>query len=410
MMNRRCVGFLAGCVILFAPAVRAVAAGEGLQLGPTLVYPVLSINGTYDDNIHLVSQNPDSGWVMTLSPSLRIVMPVRRFYLNVEGGLDIQNFYGIDQGNYSDWFVGAAVGADLPGGLSFKIDDRQSSRFLLGSQEYGVGLDQYALTNGENYTLNTLNATVAYTIRNALKVEISGIRSAQSYSVSKRRQRVETTVQADLYWKFRPTISGFVEGSYTDYGYDTNTTQDNSATQAALGLTWNVTAKSTGTVKAGFQWKRYNDQSQSLGTENASYSTVSAGLKHNFTRRTMLTVELSRASQESDFPENPYFLKNMVDASLMHRLTPKLYGRAGIRYGVDDYPRAATFDNPYDPASEQESGVRKDTTLAWSASLGFDMTRWLSLELEYGNGHRDSNFDTFDYDVNRVSLSAKAAF
>ena len=43
-------------------------------------------------------------------------------------------------------------------------------------------------------------------------------------------------------------------------------------------------------------------------------------------------------------------------------------------------------------------------------ALGFDMTRWLAIELAYAGEWRDSTFATFDYDDNRVSLSAKAAF
>jgi hypothetical protein len=38
------------------------------------------------------------------------------------------------------------------------------------------------------------------------------------------------------------------------------------------------------------------------------------------------------------------------------------------------------------------------------------MTHWLVFELLYEGEWRDSTFDTFDYDQNRVSLSAKAVF
>jgi hypothetical protein len=217
-------------------------------------------------------------------------------------------------------------------------------------------------------------------------------------------------VQADLFWKFRPALSAVLGAGYEDYGYDTNTAQDNSATQAALGVTWDVTAKSTGTLKAGVQWKRYDAQNQALGTEDASYYTVSAAVRHFFTRRTALHLHLSRSSQESDFPANPYFLRTAADVSLVQRLTARLHGRLTGRYGLDDYPNGASFDNPLDAVAEVETGVRRDTTLAAEAAVGYDVNRWLTLKLEYDFGTRSSNFDTFDYDVSRVSLSVKAAF
>ena len=401
MMNRRLIGFLAACLLL-APATGAVAS-EGIQLGPTLLFPVLSVTGTYDDNIGLSSDdnNPESGWVTSIAPSLRVVMPVRHLYLNAEGGLDFLSYQNADQDNSTNWFVGAAVGADFPGGLSFKIADKHVQQYLISSQEYGPG---------EDSTVNTLSAMVAYAIRSALRLELSGLRVAPTFDESVSRSRVETTVQADLYWKFRPAISGLVEGSYELYEYDSNTAQNSSATQVALGLTWDVTARSTGFAKAGFQWKRYDDENLSDGIENGSYYILSAGGRYSFTQRTVLAIELSRESRESDFQDNPYSLRTAAGASLSQRLTPKIYGRASVRYGRDEYPNATNYDNPYDTASGLESGERTDTTLAGSVSLGFDVTRWLSLELTCGGERRDSSFDTFDYEATRVTLNAKAAF
>lgn len=409
MMNKNCIGLLAGCLLLLAPAAGALAV-DGIQLGPTILYPVLSVSGTYDDNIHLVSKDRESGWIASVAPSVRVVMPVRSFYLNLEGGLDFVTYLEIDQDNHTDGFVGGAVGAEFPGGLSFKLSDRQEYRYLVGSQEYGVVLDENAQTTGEDYALNTLDAKVGYAIRDAVRLEFSGVRTVANYSISKRRERTESTVQGDLFWKFRPTLSGILEGSYTMYEYETNTAQDNNAAQAAVGLSWDLTAKSTGVAKVGYQWKRYDDPDSAYGTEDASYLTTSVGLKHYFTPRTLLNVDVSRASQESDFPENPYFVRNTVDLMVMQRITAKVFGRVGLRYGIEDYPNSASFDNPFTTEADFQSGVRKDTSIAWSAAVGFNMTRWLTLEAEYGGGHRESNFDTFDYDVNRVSLSAKAAF
>ncbi|MHB8836111.1 MAG: outer membrane beta-barrel protein [Candidatus Methylomirabilia bacterium] len=399
-MNKRCIGFLAGCLLLLASSAKA-AVGEGVQLGPALLFPVLSVTDTYNDNFRLASENAESGWVTSIAPSLRVVLPVRRFYLNAEAGLDFQTYASIDEDDSTDWFIGAAGGADFPGGLSFKIADKHEMRYLPSSQEYGAG---------EDSAVNNLDATVTYAIRDALRLQLSGTRRALTYDRSVQRERVETTVQTGVYWKFRPTISGLLEGSYAVYQYDSNGAQDGSATQIALGLSWDVTAKSTGLAKAGYQWKRYDDQSQALGTEDGSYYTLSAGVRHSFTPRTVLRLDLTRASQESDFRENPYYLRTDFEAGLTQRLTAKVYGRVGVRYARDEYPNTTSYDNPYDTTTGLESGERTDTTLGASVALGFDVLRWLSLELVYTGERRNSNFDTFDYDVNRVTLGAKAAF
>ena len=401
MMNKRCSSVVAGCLLLFAPAVAWAVAGEGIQVGPTLLYPALSVTGTYDDNFHQASSNPVSGWETTIAPSLRLVMPVQRFYLNAEAGVEFLNYYDLDAQESTDWFFGGAVGADFPGGLSFKVADKQTQTYLTATQEY---------PNPEDYTENDLSATVGFVVRNALKLELSANRLEVTYDVSENRTRVENGVRANLYWKFRPTLSVGVGGSYNGYAYDTNTRQDSTETRLGVGLTWDVTARSTGDFKFGYEWKAFDVQDASLGTEDAGYYIFSLGLLHSFTQRTALRIDLSRASQESDFPQNPYYLETMLGASLSLRLTTKLYGKVGVSYTRDEYPQTASYVSVIDNVSVHESGERTDTTLLGSISLGFDVTRWLSFEVAYEAEQRDSNFKTFDYDQNRVSLSAKAAF
>jgi len=401
MMNRRCIAYLAGFSLLLAPVGAGAAAGDGIQMGPVLLYPVLSIAGTHDDNIGLAANAKESGWITTIAPSLQLTLPVRRFFLNVNGGLEFLSYSQVEQSDSTDWFVGAAAGAEFPGGLSFKIADKHWQRSLIATQEYGVA---------EDNSVNTLTATVAYAVRNALRLEFSGQRLDSAFSISEKRDRVETTVGIDVFWKLRPAVSALVGASYAMYQYDSNTAQDSTATQVGLGMTWDVTAKSSGNVKAGYQWKRFDTQDAALGTDNAGYFTLSAGLRHAFTTRTALDFEVSRASMESDFPENPYFVRTAVDAKLTQRFTRKFFGRVGVRYGSDDYPNATSYDNPYDTAVGAETGERTDTTLGGSVSLGFDATRWLAFELSVGAENRDSSFDTFDYDSTRVTLGAKAAF
>lgn len=395
------VGLLAGCLLLLAPAARTFAAGEGIQLGPALLFPAVSLTETYDDNIGLAAKNTESDWVTSVAPAVRLVLPVQRFFLEAEGGLDFRSYVDYDGENSTNWSIGAAAGADFPGGLSFKIGDTQSSRYLIGSQEYGPG---------EDSSLNTLRAAAAYAVRDVLRVELTGLRLAYTYDRSLGRERVESSLQAGVSWKFQPSISAVFEAGYAGYAYDSNTAQDGSAVQFALGLTWDVTAKSTGFAKAGYQLKRYDDENAARGIENANYLTVSAGLRHFFTARTMVQFDLSRASQETDFPENPYYLRTAVGVGFSQRFTAKLYGRAGLRYTGDEYPNQTSYANPFDPGSGRHTGTRSDGTINGSLAVGLDVTRWLAVELAYGGSQRNSNFDTFDYSDNQVSLSAKAAF
>jgi hypothetical protein len=401
MLKRHTIGLLAAGWLVVAPATAALAAGDGIQAGPALLFPSLALTETYDDNIRLASDGTKGDWLTSVTPALRLALPVQRFYLEAEGGLDFIRYKDFDSEDSTNWFVGAAVGAAFPGGLSFRVGDTHAERYLPTSQEYGPG---------EDSSLNTARATVAFAVRNALRLEATGTRADYRFDRSQDRERVESTVQADAYWKFRPKVSAIVEAGFTDYSYDNNSVQDGSAVQVALGLSWDLTAKSTGFAKAGYQWKSYEDENPAAGIEDDSYYTVSAGVRHELSSRTLVQLALTRSSQESDFPENPFFLRTALDASVSQRFTAKIYGRAGVLVAHDAYPNVASYDNPYDPRDIVQTDERSDTTLQGNVALGFDVTRWLALEAAYTGVHRSSNFDTFDYDANRVSLSAKAAF
>lgn len=401
MLRRHTIGLFAGSLLLLAPAAQTLAAGDGIQAGPTLLFPTLTVTETYDDNIGLTSRDEQDDMITSVAPAMRMVLPVRRFYLEAEGGLDFRSYADFDDENSTNWFVGASGGAEFPGGLSFKVGDTHAERWLPSSQEYGPG---------EDTSLNTLRATAAFAVRNALRLEAAWTRAEYTFDLSTRRERVENNVQADLYWKFRPRLSAILEAGFSDYAYDSNTAQDGTATQLALGLSWDVTAKSTGFAKAGYQWKSYEDENPAGGIEDDGYYTVSAGLRHAFTNRTTAQVDVERSSHESDFSGNPYYLRTAIDVSASQRFTAKVYGRAGVRYAHDAYPNETSYDNPFDPADRIESEKRTDDWVEGRLALGFDVTRWLALELGYALAQRASNFDTFDHDVNRVSLSAKAAF
>jgi hypothetical protein len=297
--------------------------------------------------------------------------------------------------------VGGAFGADFPGGLDFKVAEKYRHQYLPGSQEYGPG---------EDHDRGTTSLEIGYSIRDVLRVELAWFLNLYRFEDSADRERTENTVQADLYWRFRPRLSALVEAAWAGYAYDSNTVQDSTATQVALGLTWNVTAKSAGLFKAGYQWKKFDKEDAALGAEDGSYYTVSGGLRHFFTRRTTAEIEVARNSQESDFNQNPYYLRTRFRAGLAQRFTTKLYGRAALRFDRDEYPTATSYQNPFDPAGVWESGERTDDTISGSLTAGFEVLRWFSLELTYSRDQRTSSFDTFEYTAGQVSLSAKAAF
>jgi hypothetical protein len=326
---------------------------------------------------------------------------VQRLRLEVEGGLEARTYDTLEAENATDWFVGAAAGANFPGGLDFRLSARHDEEYLTTSQEFGAG---------ETSTLDTLAATVGYRVRDALRLEAGARRVGYEYERSLDRERVETALQGDVYWRFRPRTSAFLEGTVTDFDYDWSVALDNRETAVALGLAWEATSRSTALLKAGYEWKVYDAENPAIGAEDGEYFVLAAAARHEFTGRTRMELGVSRGSYESDFAGNPYYLETACSAGLWQRFTTKIGGRASLRYAVDEYPNAVAYDNPYDPADAPETDERTDRTLEAEAALGFDATRWLTLEAGATWERRTSSFATFAYDDTRLWASARAAF
>ena len=399
--SSRCAALLAGCLLIGEGAATAQVTEGGIPFGPSRLHPALTVSAIHDDNVYLTSEDETGDWITVVAPTLRLELPVRRFLLEAETGLESRSY--ADQGgeDATNWFLGAAVGATFPGGLDFKVSERYAERYQVASQEFGPG---------EDTTVNTLAATVGYRVRDELRLELGARSETYGYDLSHDLERREATLQADCFWRFRPRTSAFLEGAVSDYEYDENTAQDGSAVLAALGLAWEATSRSVASAKVGWQWKRYDDEDPALGTEGDDYFVVTAGARHSFTRRTLAEVEVSHGSHESDYAGNPYYLRTALSAGLSQRFTTKVYGRVALRYARDAYPNDVIYENPYDPGRGPESGERTDRTYGGSAAVGFEATRWLTLEAGWVGERRDSSFDTFEYDDNQVSLSARAAF
>lgn len=395
--------FAAGVAVLLGAATGASGATDegGIPLGPVLLHPELTLSLTHDDNVTLASDGGTDDWYTVIAPGLRLVLPVARFRLQAEGGLEARTYAELEEENATNWYVGAAAGARFPGGLDFEVSERYEEEYLVASQEYGPG---------ETSTLNTLRATAGYRVRDALRLQVGAGRTDYEYELSRDRDRVETALRGDAFWRLRSRTSAIVGAGVTRFAYDENQACDNEETRLALGLAWEATSRSTGLLEVGYEWKRYEREDRERGIEDGDYFVVLVQARHDFTSRTAAQLELSRGSDESDFVGNPYYLRSEAAAGLSHRFTTKIHGQASLRYGVDEYPHAVTYDNPYDPGHGPESGERTDRTLEGRVAVGFDATRWLTLEAAWETERRTSNFETFEYVANRVILSALAAF
>ena len=111
-----------------------------------------------------------------------------------------------------------------------------------------------------------------------------------------------------LFYRFWPKTSALIEYIFTYREYPSFSVDNNYAHSPLIGLTWDPTAKITGTVKFGYTFKQYDTDLPERNNSPENW-IMSANLLYRYSRFTNLTITAQRAFQEDvDFANQAYRL------------------------------------------------------------------------------------------------------
>ena len=418
-MTKRIAIALALIFFLVAPtagdASAAVKDAALFHLGKVQVVPIIGLNVGYTSNLYQEDSSdrdaaivddilnpdmdtddasatdfsPDSSTVTRLSAGLNFLLPANDFTFGA-GGIARWSWYTEDSDQDSlAGQVFASIGGDFPGGFSFLIKDTYEGGWLLESFEFGPG---------EDYILNQLNTDFSYTFHEDMRVRFQWTNYLYDYELSKERDRTENILTGTLYRRVAPKTAALVAVDYADYSYDISPELDNHSTQVSGGVTWEATRRSTGLAQAGYEWKRYDVETEQKN--DGEYYTMTVGVNYRPGERTNLDLTAERRSVESSFIDNPYFVASHIRADVgyrfMRRFTVDVWGE--LR--KDDYPNETTLLDM--------TRTREDDYGRVGGRLGFDILSWLNAGVEGTYTDRSSNYDFFDYQEKRVWFSVDA--
>lgn len=201
-----------------------------------------------------------------------------------------------------------------------------------------------------------------------------------------------TNLAARFYYKIAPKTRLLSEIRRTtfDYKNDTRLLQ-NTDMRYLFGASWDATAALSGTAKVGLQAKDYVHDDVNPDYKGLSWE---AALRWKpLTYSAFDLVSGRAASDPSGSSSGVPITKNLSvvwNHDWMDYVHSKLSaGRQRTRYTI--------------------SG-RKDVDDVYSASIMYDMRRWLGLGAEFVFSHRNSNDDTLDYIRRKTVLKVQASF
>lgn len=278
---------------------------------------------------------------------------------------------------------------NFPFGLSLEVND-EFSRYYETPDTSGL----VAPGEVDTYNSNLFYALLSYDTGNNLRLRFDYSHFTLNYDAQRNelRDRVDNSFSTYLFYKLRPKTSLFFEYVFTDVGYTDDTTLNSKEQNFFLGVEWKITAKSRGSVKAGYSLRDFTVS----GTNNNKTFVFEGRIEHKFTPKTSLTVTASRRTDETNIPSTFFVLTNEVELQYQQMVTSKITGSLALGYTNESYGADLTLG--------ALTAKRKDNLYQISLGLQYEFRKWLKAGISYTYATRDSNFSDFNYSSNTVLL------
>jgi hypothetical protein len=369
---------------------------ERHPLGPVLVSPYLEYDGIYRTNIYQSYNDKKSDYVNLINPGIRFELPIAGQHSLSLGYLGNEFIYSrFNDLSHYDQNVNADAALNFSN-LSLKF----GNLFKAATEE------PTSTTPERDYYRATPYFSVAYKVADLWRLE--GNYQFDSVSFPKEINRIDdyqyNTLGATLFYKFWPKTFALVQYVAAIRTHPFNSPQDNVAQTPLAGLTWEPTAKLSGTVKFGYTFTNYD---QKLPGRNNSPDTWALSIQtlYKFSPYTQLSLLAQRGIQEDvDSYSNPYINSGLflTLSHVWHYFNVTSY--LAFTYYNDDY-----FSTSIDTFTG-ELVKRNDDYTSFGAGLSRPLTKWLRVRLDYLYDNRGSNLSYVAYNEHRVLLGLQTSF
>lgn len=402
-MSFKIATFSSVALLLTAQAQAAIDPAP-VKLGGFELVPTLSIDEVYDDNITMANGNTEytkeiDSWVTVVAPELKLGMKTDKSEYNLGYKLAAGRYASSRDDDYVDHFVSADAAWQLSarnkiairGGYDRAHEDR-------GSDTSGIAT--LALQEPDEYKSEVLGGTYTFgadTTPGRLVLDVENTdkeytNHRSGLTSTRGRDREDTKTTGTFYWSVSPATKLLVEGEYTDIDYSlSSSTRDGNLTRGFVGVSWDITGKTTGTVKLGYQEKEFDSASRE------DYDGETWDVAMSWSPKTYSTFTLSTARTPNESAGIGDFIDSEnITLGWQHGWADNLSSSVYVRALNEDYVNS--FNN------------RDDDSINAGISFEYTIKRWISINMAYDYSDRDSSVDfalplsSFDFDRNKFTV------
>lgn len=375
------------------------------------VHPFLSVTGYYTDNVFYSNDEKEEDFITVFSPGIWLAVPhVHEKLLKIEtsdispGGFSLSRykpeefkryqfylFYNADIEKFAKHSSEDAVNHkaegffqyNLRGGLSFEIMDQ----YIDSHDDRGSGIYDEL----DEFKTNLANIILKYALHERFEIRLDSSYFLVDYDKARNvyRDRNDWSLSAYVFYKTTPKTRFFMEYEYIDISYDRNILSDSQEHHYFGGIQWDITAKSRGSIKAGYGIKDF------VSVRDTSNDFIfEAQIDHHFTPKTSLMLKASRRTTETDISSTDFVISDALELEYLQRVTAKITADIKLSYTRDAYQDDFTYEGRTD--------LLDDDYYYGAFALQYKFREWLFADAGYIFMKRDSSFPDFDYTTNVV--------
>ncbi|MGB0734108.1 MAG: outer membrane beta-barrel protein [Pontibacterium sp.] len=366
---------VAGLMLVKAGSVAAIQPAS-VSAGPLEVIPVLETSVSHNDNIYGTETNETEAVITTVSPSVQVV---------AERANDAYRLtYGFDAASYSKGgSFNNYVDHNLQAEAMIELNSRNDLYLSAGINKGHDDRDSGDVTNNTKltrWTDKTLNAQYNYGAEGAqgnLELNLSYVdHSYDSNKAANIGQAKDSLLLGGVfYYRVAPKTKALLELRSEKIDYTDAASQlDNTEQTVLTGVTWEATAKTSGSAKIGYQEKGYDSASRK------DEDGVTWEIGATWAPRTYSTFDLNtrQSYEETSGDENESAIDtSVIGLSWNHAWNDRFSTKAGVNFTNEEYVGAANG--------------REDDTADLNLGATYEMRRWLDLSAGYTYSDTDSN-------------------
>jgi hypothetical protein len=368
------------CANAWAIDPQSVNLSDGLTFTPTL-----KVAERYDDNFRAVESNEESSWITGITPTFVLVAEGRKSAYALTYSANTYIFHSSHKDDHTDHHLTAGAGFEFDARNRLVLNAGYHKLEETASLDQNLENDRYSTSNvGGLYTFGARSARTQLD----LGADYQELRYQNGNGLNADKERDTTALKSTVYYRVAPKTRALVEARHTSYDYTTNTVLDSNNIALLGGVTWDATAKTSGTVKIGGERKRFDDSR--IDDKSGSLWEV----RVNWAPRTYSTFNLTTRRALDEGEDNASSIQaQSTSLSWEHEWYDRLTSNASYSY-----------------TDQQYQDVNRDDQLSTlGLGLTYEMRRWLDVGVGYAYSDNDSSADNESFERNIYSLSVTAS-